>query len=186
MCFIAAVYEKLFPEVPSRTPMFCAVQRQKSGECNHVIWRSKFYAFATQEKITTRVARLASTQKSSHLFNTQLPLRNPSAPIQNAQINQYIQQLEHSPPIARFNRLNSHQVSTSSPASSSTRLLLRPPLLNVIEASKKEIKMASDEIEQSQSGVEEMGVGGPGAPTPLSALEVCTSGPPMTIVSYCT
>ena len=124
--------------------------------------------------------------RNPHLFNTQLPLRNPSAPIQNAQINQYIQQLEHSPPIARFNRLNSHQVSTSSPASSSTRLLLRPPLLNVIEASKKEIKMASDEIEQSQSGVEEMGVGGPGAPTPLSALEVCTSSPPMTIVSYCT
>ena len=33
--------------------------------------------------------------------------------------------------------------------------------------------MASNEVEQSQSGVEEMGVGGPGAPTPLSALEVC-------------
>lgn len=32
--------------------------------------------------------------------------------------------------------------------------------------------MATDEIEESQSGVEEGGMGGPGAPTPLSALEV--------------
>lgn len=32
--------------------------------------------------------------------------------------------------------------------------------------------MTTDEIEASQSGVEEAGVGGPGAPTPLSALEV--------------
>jgi hypothetical protein len=32
--------------------------------------------------------------------------------------------------------------------------------------------MAIEEIEASQSGVEEGGVGGPGAPTPLSALEV--------------
>jgi hypothetical protein len=35
--------------------------------------------------------------------------------------------------------------------------------------------MASDEVEASQSGVEEGGgMGGPGAPTPLSALEVET------------
>ena len=32
--------------------------------------------------------------------------------------------------------------------------------------------MTSGDIEASQSGVEEGGVGGPGAPTPLSALEV--------------
>lgn len=46
--------------------------------------------------------------------------------------------------------------------------------------------MASDEIEQSQSGVEEMGVGGPGAPTPLSALEVCPAGRPIIVMSNCT
>jgi hypothetical protein len=35
--------------------------------------------------------------------------------------------------------------------------------------------MASDEVEASQSGLEEGGsMGGPGAPTPLSALEVGT------------
>jgi hypothetical protein len=32
--------------------------------------------------------------------------------------------------------------------------------------------MTSEEIEESQSGIEESGMGGPGAPTPLSALEV--------------
>ena len=32
--------------------------------------------------------------------------------------------------------------------------------------------MATEEIEASQSGVDEGGVGGPGAPTPLFALEV--------------
>jgi hypothetical protein len=32
--------------------------------------------------------------------------------------------------------------------------------------------MTAEEIEESQSGIEDSGVGGPGAPTPLSALEV--------------
>jgi hypothetical protein len=32
--------------------------------------------------------------------------------------------------------------------------------------------MTTEDIEASQSGVDEGGVGGPGAPTPLSALEV--------------
>lgn len=32
--------------------------------------------------------------------------------------------------------------------------------------------MTSEEIEESQSGIDESGMGGPGAPTPLSALEV--------------
>lgn len=32
--------------------------------------------------------------------------------------------------------------------------------------------MTTEEIEASQSGVEDVGVGGPGAPTPLTALEV--------------
>jgi hypothetical protein len=32
--------------------------------------------------------------------------------------------------------------------------------------------MTTEEIGESQSGVEDGGVGGPGAPTPLSALEV--------------
>jgi hypothetical protein len=32
--------------------------------------------------------------------------------------------------------------------------------------------MTSEEVEESQSGIEESGMGGPGAPTPLSALEV--------------
>ena len=32
--------------------------------------------------------------------------------------------------------------------------------------------MTTEEIEASQSGIEDGGVGGPGAPTPLSALEV--------------
>lgn len=32
--------------------------------------------------------------------------------------------------------------------------------------------MTTEEIEESQSGIEDGGVGGPGAPTPLSALEV--------------
>jgi hypothetical protein len=32
--------------------------------------------------------------------------------------------------------------------------------------------MTTEEIEASQSGVEDGGMGGPGAPTPLSALEV--------------
>lgn len=32
--------------------------------------------------------------------------------------------------------------------------------------------MALDEAEASQSGIEDGGMGGPGAPTPLSALEV--------------
>jgi len=32
--------------------------------------------------------------------------------------------------------------------------------------------MTTEEIEESQSGIEDSGVGGPGAPTPLSALEV--------------
>jgi DNA repair protein RAD51 len=36
--------------------------------------------------------------------------------------------------------------------------------------------MTTEEIDPSQSGVEDGGMGGPGAPTPLSALEVC-SGP---------
>jgi hypothetical protein len=34
------------------------------------------------------------------------------------------------------------------------------------------LNMTTEEIEESQSGVEDSGVGGPGAPTPLSALEV--------------
>jgi hypothetical protein len=32
--------------------------------------------------------------------------------------------------------------------------------------------MTTEDIEASQSGGDEVGVGGPGAPTPLSALEV--------------
>ena len=32
--------------------------------------------------------------------------------------------------------------------------------------------MTSEDVEASQSGIEEGGMGGPGAPTPLSALEV--------------
>jgi hypothetical protein len=32
--------------------------------------------------------------------------------------------------------------------------------------------MTTEEIDESQSGSEDGGVGGPGAPTPLSALEV--------------
>jgi hypothetical protein len=32
--------------------------------------------------------------------------------------------------------------------------------------------MTTEDIEASQSGRDEVGVGGPGAPTPLSALEV--------------
>jgi hypothetical protein len=32
--------------------------------------------------------------------------------------------------------------------------------------------MTSEEIEETQSGIEDSGMGGPGAPTPLSALEV--------------
>jgi DNA repair protein RAD51 len=36
--------------------------------------------------------------------------------------------------------------------------------------------MTTEEIEESQSGVEDGGVGGPGAPTPLSALEVSLNG----------
>ena len=35
--------------------------------------------------------------------------------------------------------------------------------------------MTTDEIEASQSGVDDGGMGGPGAPTPLSALEVCAA-----------
>jgi hypothetical protein len=34
------------------------------------------------------------------------------------------------------------------------------------------LDMTTEEIEESQSVVEDGGVGGPGAPTPLSALEV--------------
>jgi len=33
--------------------------------------------------------------------------------------------------------------------------------------------MTTEDMEESQSVVEDGGVGGPGAPTPLSALEVC-------------
>ena len=32
--------------------------------------------------------------------------------------------------------------------------------------------MTTEEIEESQSGIEDGGMGGPGAPTPLAALEV--------------
>ena len=32
--------------------------------------------------------------------------------------------------------------------------------------------MTTEEIDESQSGIEDGGMGGPGAPTPLSALEV--------------
>ena len=32
--------------------------------------------------------------------------------------------------------------------------------------------MITEEIEESRSGIEDGGMGGPGAPTPLSALEV--------------
>jgi DNA repair protein RAD51 len=32
--------------------------------------------------------------------------------------------------------------------------------------------MTTEEIEESQAGIEDGGMGGPGAPTPLSALEV--------------
>ena len=32
--------------------------------------------------------------------------------------------------------------------------------------------MSSEDVEQSQSGYDEGGMGGPGAPTPLTALEV--------------
>ena len=35
--------------------------------------------------------------------------------------------------------------------------------------------MTTEEIEESQSGIEDGGMGGPGAPTPLSALEVPSS-----------
>jgi hypothetical protein len=36
--------------------------------------------------------------------------------------------------------------------------------------------MTTEEVEESQSVVEDGGVGGPGAPTPLSALEVSPNG----------
>lgn len=39
--------------------------------------------------------------------------------------------------------------------------------------------MSGDDA-QSQSGYEDGAAGGPGAPTPLSALEVCFSSPPFT------
>ena len=39
--------------------------------------------------------------------------------------------------------------------------------------------MTTEEIEASQSGVDEGGMGGPGAPTPLSALEVRIIGDPI-------
>jgi DNA repair protein RAD51 len=35
--------------------------------------------------------------------------------------------------------------------------------------------MTAEEIEESQSGIDDGGMGGPGAPTPLSALEVYLS-----------
>ena len=38
------------------------------------------------------------------------------------------------------------------------------------------LAMTTEEIEESQSVVEDGGVGGPGAPTPLSALEVSPNG----------
>lgn len=38
------------------------------------------------------------------------------------------------------------------------------------------LDMTTEEIEESQSVVEDGGVGGPGAPTPLSALEVSPNG----------
>jgi hypothetical protein len=34
--------------------------------------------------------------------------------------------------------------------------------------------MSAEDVEQSQSGYDEGGMGGPGAPTPLTALEVTT------------
>lgn len=33
--------------------------------------------------------------------------------------------------------------------------------------------MAAEDVDGSQTGLEDTGMGGPGAPTPLSALEVC-------------
>ena len=36
--------------------------------------------------------------------------------------------------------------------------------------------MTTEEIEESQAGIEDGAMGGPGAPTPLSALEVLPSG----------
>lgn len=37
--------------------------------------------------------------------------------------------------------------------------------------------MTSEEIEESQSAIEDGGMGGPGAPTPLSALEASLTAP---------
>lgn len=36
--------------------------------------------------------------------------------------------------------------------------------------------MTTEELEESQSGIQDGGVGGPGAPTPLTVLEVCFLG----------
>jgi DNA repair protein RAD51 len=36
--------------------------------------------------------------------------------------------------------------------------------------------MTTEDVEASQSGIDDGGMGGPGAPTPLSALEVSSYG----------
>jgi hypothetical protein len=63
-----------------------------------------------------------------------------------------------------FQSLISNQGTTQDIFSNTTRQD-QPDTLHILD-------MTTEEIEESQSGIEDGGVGGPGAPTPLSALEV--------------